>query len=149
MSTNAPYHSRRDFLLRGGAGFGTLALSYLLGGNPLLAALKKSASPLEPRAPHFPAKAQSVIFLFMEGGPSHIDLFDPKPKLNELAGQKIPDSFGKVLTSMGEFHSPLLGSKRQWKQHGQGGLWISENRGDSWRCVSAHLPPIAAVRFVS
>src|SRR5688500_5396972 len=126
MSTNPPDHSRRDFLLRGGAGFGTLALSYLLGGNPLFAALKHSASPLAPKPPHFPAKAKSVIFLFMEGGPSHIDLFDPKPKVNELAGQPIPSSFQKVITAMGEFNSPLLAAPRTWKQHGQSGLWMSE-----------------------
>jgi hypothetical protein len=126
MSIDTSGHTRRDFLLRGGAGFGTLALSYLLGGHPAFAALKKSASPLEPRAPHFPAKAKSVIFLFMEGGPSHIDLFDPKPKLNEMAGKPLPDSFGKVITAMGEFHSPLLAAPRTWKQHGQSGLWMSE-----------------------
>lgn len=117
---------RRDFLLRSGAGFGTLALSYLLGSNPLFATLKKSSSPLEPKAPHFPGKAKSVIFLFMEGGPSHIDLFDPKPKLNEMAGKPLPDSFRKVITAMGEFHSPLLAAPRTWKQHGQSGLWMSE-----------------------
>src|SRR4029079_17687185 len=75
---------------------------------------------------HFRPKAKSVIFLFMEGGPSHLDLFDPKPKLNELAGQRLPDSFGKVITAMGESGSPLLASKRKWKQHGEGGLWISD-----------------------
>src|SRR5689334_8447715 len=103
---------RRNFLLRGGAGFGVLALSHLLGENPLFASLK---SPLAPKAPHFKTKAKSVIFLFMEGGPSHIDLFDPKPKLNELAGQPIPSSFQKIITAMGEFHSPLLAAPRTWK----------------------------------
>src|SRR5690349_20765758 len=120
-----PLYTRHDFLARGGMGFGALALSDLLGANKLSAA-EKARSPLAAKAGHFAPHAKSVIFLFMEGGPSHIDLFDPKPKLNELAGQKIPDSFGKVLTSMGEFNSPLLGSKRQWKQHGQGGIWISD-----------------------
>ena len=119
-------YTRREFLLRGGGGFGVLALSYLLGGHRLFADLKKSASPLQPKAPHFPPKAKSVIFLFMEGGPSHIDLFDPKPKLNELAGQPIPASFQKIITAMGEFHSPLLAAPRIWKQHGQSGLWMSE-----------------------
>jgi hypothetical protein len=121
-----PQYTRRDFLLRGGGGFGVLALSYLLGENPIFAALKSGASPLAPKSPHFPAKAKSVIFLFMEGGPSHIDLFDPKPKLNELAGQPIPSSFGKVITAMGEFNSPLLAAPRTWSQHGQSGLWFSE-----------------------
>ncbi|MCI0745051.1 MAG: DUF1501 domain-containing protein [Verrucomicrobia subdivision 3 bacterium] len=128
MTDRRPFanpYSRRDFLLRGG-GFGVLALSYLLGGNPLFGSLKKSSSPLGPRSPHFPAKAKSVIFLFMEGGPSHIDLFDPKPMLNELAGKPIPPSFAKVITAMGEFNSPLLGAPRTWKQHGQSGIWVSE-----------------------
>jgi hypothetical protein len=119
-------YTRRDFLLRGGGGFGVLALSYLLGENPIFAALKSGASPLAPKPPHFPAKAKSVIFLFMEGGPSHIDLFDPKPKLNELAGKPIPSSFGKVITAMGEFNSPLLAAPRTWTQHGQSGIWVSE-----------------------
>jgi len=118
---NIPHHetlqTRRDFLLRGGAGFGALALSYLLKDDPLLA-----DTPAKPQA----AKAKSVIFLFMEGGPSHIDLFDPKPLLNKLAGQPLPDSFGNVITAMGEAHAPLLASKRQWKQRGQSGLWISD-----------------------
>ncbi|MEA3209610.1 MAG: hypothetical protein QOE70_2667 [Chthoniobacter sp.] len=122
--------SRRDFLLRAGGGFGALALTHLLQGTTLAAAIQEEArsvtQPLLPRNPHFAPKAKSVIFLFMEGGPSHLDLFDPKPKLNELAGQPLPDSFGKVITAMGEASSPLLGSKRTWKQHGEGGLWISD-----------------------
>jgi Protein of unknown function (DUF1501) len=112
-----PLLTRRDFLLRGGAGFGALALSYLLKEDPVLA-----GAPAKPQA----ARAKSVIFLFMEGGPSHIDLFDPKPLLNKLAGQPLPASFGNVITAMGEVHAPLLASKRQWKQHGQSGLWISD-----------------------
>jgi hypothetical protein len=117
---------RRNFLLRGGAGFGVLGLSHLLGENPLFASLKKTASPLAPKAPNFAPRAKSVIFLFMEGGPSHIDLFDPKPKLNELAGKPIPSSFQKIITAMGEFNSPLLAAPRTWKQHGQSGIWVSE-----------------------
>jgi hypothetical protein len=123
--------SRRDLLLRGGAGFGALALNYLLGGNRLAAAPTGSPqsatrNPQSPRQPHFPARAKSVIFLFMEGGPSHLDLFDPKPKLNELAGKPLPASFGSVITSMGEANAPLLGSRRKWKQHGQSGTWVSD-----------------------
>src|SRR5262245_18098690 len=92
--------SRREFLRRAGGGFGALALAHLLGAE-------KAPGAVEQR-PHFKAKAKSVIFLFMEGGPSHIDLFDPKPLLNKLAGQKIPDSYKPVITAMGEFKSPLL-----------------------------------------
>ncbi len=119
-----PALTRRDLLLRGGAGFGALVLSYLLRDTPLFAQARPN--PLAAKRPHFAAKARSVIFLFMEGGPSHIDLFDPKPVLNRLAGQRLPSSFRPVITSMGEQDSPLLASRRRWRQHGQSGLWMSD-----------------------
>src|SRR5256885_935142 len=98
-----PEHAltRRDMLLRSGAGFGALALSYLLRDDPLFA--QSPHNPVAARPPHHPARARSVIFLFMEGGPSSIDLFDPKPLLNRLAGQPIPSSFRPVITPMGDF----------------------------------------------
>src|SRR5690349_13717328 len=101
-----PLHTRRDFLLRAGSGFGALALAYLLQSE----AQAKPGSPLTPRRPHFTARAKRVIFLFMEGGPSHIDLFDPKPALTRLAGQQLPESFGRIITSMGVDRAPLLAS---------------------------------------
>src|SRR5947207_13624428 len=73
-----------------------------------------------------PATARSVIFLFMEGGPSHIDTFDPKPEVNRLAGRPLPPSFKPVITPMGEGRSPLLASQRTWAQHGQSGIWVSD-----------------------
>ncbi len=115
-------NSRRDFLRSAGAGFGAVALSALTGER-LLAA---SDNPAAAKIPHRLGGAKNVIFLFMEGGPSHLDLFDPKPLLNELAGQRLPDSFERPVTAMGEVESPLLGCKREWKQHGEGGLWISD-----------------------
>ena len=121
--------TRRDMLLQSGAGFGALALSYLLGDNPLNAQTgpsRGSARPLAAKPMHFAAKAKSVIFCFMEGGPSHLDTFDPKPLVNRLAGQRIPDSFRPVITPMGEFYSPILPSRRRWAQHGQSGLWVSD-----------------------
>jgi hypothetical protein len=111
--------TRRDMLIKGGAGFGALALSHVLQQDRL-----RADADVHPK-PHHPPTAKSVIFLFMEGGPSHIDLTDPKPKLNELAGQKLPESFGPVITPMGEYDAPLLASKRTWQQHGQAGLWFS------------------------
>jgi hypothetical protein len=119
------FTSRRDFLLRGAGGFGALALSGMLQSNPLFAAAARGSEMGSP-APHLPPRAKRVIFLFMEGGPSHIDLFDPKPKLNELAGQRLPDSFARPITAMGEVNSPLLTCKRTWKQHGQSGLLLSD-----------------------
>lgn len=116
--------TRRDMLLRGGAGFGALALSGLLSQEA--AADTQPASPLKAKKPHHKPTAKSAIFLFMEGGPSHIDLFDPKPLLQKLAGKPLPDSFERVITAMGEMESPVLADKRKWKQHGQSGLWISD-----------------------
>jgi hypothetical protein len=121
--------TRRDFLVRAGGGFGAVALTYLLQADRLRANApvgNAPGSPLAPRRPHFPAKAKACIFLFMEGGPSHIDTFDPKPKVNEMAGKPLPPSVGKIITAMGEFGSPLLACKRKWQKHGQGGLWVSD-----------------------
>src|SRR4051812_1032248 len=87
--------SRREFLTRSGGGFGALAFSSLMSaGTSFGATAAAPISPLASKPPHYRARAKSVIFLFMEGGPSHIDLFDPKPRLNELAGKPLPDSFG-------------------------------------------------------
>jgi hypothetical protein len=122
-----PVQSRREFLARSGGGFGALALHSLLAlGAQAKPGEERLLSPLAARRPHFAPKAKRVIFLFMEGGPSHMDLFDPKPDLKKLAGKPIPPSFGKVITAMGEFNSPILADKRTWKQHGQGGIWISD-----------------------
>jgi hypothetical protein len=120
-----PVFTRREMLLKSGAGFGALALSYLMRSDALLAQ-QPAANPLRARPAHFAAKAKSVIFCFMEGGPSSLDTFDPKPLVNRLAGQRIPDSFRPVITPMGEFYSPILPSRRRWSRHGQGGLWVSD-----------------------
>ncbi|MBL8223118.1 MAG: DUF1501 domain-containing protein, partial [Bryobacterales bacterium] len=118
--------SRRDFLM-GSRALGSLALSYLLGrANAPAAPSAKQVNPLAAKQPHHQPKAKSVIWLFMEGGPSHIDLFDPKPDLERLAGQPLPESFGKPITAMGTANNTLMPSKRKWKQHGQSGLWVSD-----------------------
>ena len=121
---NSP-SSRRQWLAQAGSGFGALALNSLLAENST-ANDSIISNPLSSKIPQHFAKAKSVIFLFMEGGPSQIDLFDPKPLLNKLAGKPLPDSFGNVITSMGESRSPLLGCPRVWKQHGKAGTWASE-----------------------
>ena len=112
-----PTRSRREFLERSGLGFGALAASTLLQSDALAAA----------KPPHFPAKGKSVIYLFMHGGPSHIDTFDPKPLLASLNGQPVPPSFGKVdfqFTKMDKV--PLMASRRVFKKRGQSGLEISD-----------------------
>ncbi len=120
--------SRREMLLESGTGFGALALAGLLGGRtaPATAAESSVPTPLAAKLTHRAAQAKHVIFLFMEGGPSHMDTFDPKPMLQKLAGKPLPESFGRVITAMGEFDSPILPSQRKWKQHGESGLWISD-----------------------
>lgn len=117
-------NSRREFLSRAGAGFGAVALSAMTGEN--LLARAAAPNPVAAKIPHTLGRAKNVIFLFMEGGPSHLDIFDPKPLLNKLAGQKLPDSFERPVTAMGEVNSPLLECKRKWAQHGESGLWISD-----------------------
>jgi hypothetical protein len=121
-----PAFTRREWLSRSGAGFGALALQYLLSRDVAAAAGGQPKSPLAAKPPHVRARAKNCIFLFMEGGPSHLDLFDPKPLLNKLAGQPLPDSFGSVITAMGESRSPLMRCPRTWKQHGQSGTWVSD-----------------------
>src|SRR4029077_924662 len=116
---NIPARNRREFLMRSCGGLGALAVSSMLQGAD-------RPDPLAPKKPDHVPTAKSVIFLFMEGGPSHIDTFDPKPELDKLAGQPLPSSFKPVILAMGEKNPPLLGSKRKWAQHGQGGLWVSD-----------------------
>ena len=115
--------SRRDFLFSAGLGLGAMAFSDLLAKELSVPA---PGTPLQAGVGKIKPRAKSVIFLFMEGGPSHIDTFDPKPLLNKMAGKPLPDSYGSVLTAMGESKAPLLASKRAWKQHGQSGLWCSD-----------------------
>src|SRR5882724_5256163 len=132
MNRMIPHHellyTRRDFLMRAGVGFGGLALSYLLAQeNARGAAEAATGNPLSARRPHFAAKAKSVIFLFMEGGPSHLDTFDPKPKLRELAGQRLPESFGTIITAMGEADAPFLANRRESNPHATSGTRVSDS----------------------
>src|SRR5947199_5935074 len=123
--------SRRDFLRRAGGGFGLLALASLLDGDGLLAAEAvtekplANPNPLAPRPPHHTPRARAVIFLFMSGGPSHVDLFDPKPDLIRLAGQPIPESFGTFKTRRAVAKNKLLPPCRPFAKHGQCGMDVS------------------------
>ncbi len=137
MTDRLPPRSRREFLARTGSGLGALALSHLLAQDRAL------ASPLDPKTPHHPPRAKSVIFLFMEGGPSQVDLFDPKPELEKLHGQLIPESFEiPETTATGSHRMPLIPSQRTWKQHGESGLWVS----DWYPHVARHVDKLAVIR---
>jgi hypothetical protein len=124
--------TRRHFFQQCGVGVGQMALASLLNRGSLLAAGEPSlANPLAPRPPHFPAKAKSVIYLFMAGGPSQLELYDYKPKLTEYDGKNTPPSVleGQRFAFMDSFtkETPkLLGPRRKFQQHGQTGRWISE-----------------------
>ena len=123
--------TRREALARAGGGLGLLALGSLLQSElpESQAAGAEGAtadSLLRPRRPHFAPQAKAVIWLFMEGGPSHIDLFDPKPKLTEMNGQPMPESFGRPITAMGTASNTLMASQRTFQRHGQSGLWVSD-----------------------
>lgn len=120
--------TRRYFLGRCGLGLGGMALGSLLGSAPVGAApARGGANPLEPRSPHFVPRAKSVIHLFMAGGPSQLELFDYKPKLQELHGQTIPKSFieNKRFAFL-KGDPQLLGTRRKFARHGESGAEISE-----------------------
>ena len=110
--------TRRRLLETSGMGFGALALNVIAG--------RATATAAEQRLAHRISRAKSVIWCFMEGGPSHLDLVDPKPLLNELAGKPLPSSFREPITAMGEKGAPLLAAPRTWTQHGDSGMWASE-----------------------
>ena len=137
-SFHSPEHwptalSRRDFLLRSGGGCGALALSWLMARDGYTAVPR--VNPLAARKPHHDAKAKSVIFLFMVGGPSHIDLFDPKPALAKHHGKPLPPSFGKPVSQFTKGDTPLLVSTRQFKKHGRSGLEVSDLMPHVATCV--------------
>ncbi len=136
MSTERQAASRREFLTKSGLGFGALAASTMMAAP--------ASNPFAAKRPHNPAaKGKSVIFLFMHGGPSHIDTFDPKPLLNKLDGQPVPASFGKVDFQFSNMaRTPLMGSPRVFRKRGQSGLEIS----DLFENVAAHADDLAVIR---
>src|SRR4051812_46280698 len=129
-----PAPDRRHFLRTAGAGFGSIALAAMLADEGKLFA---DSDPLAPRKPHFDAKAKRVIFLFMSGGPSHGDTFDPKPGLTRLHGQKLPASFGLVKTRRGVDKNKLLASTRTFQKHGKSGIEVSDWFPQLGGCVDA------------
>src|SRR3954451_21643132 len=94
----------------------------VLGFPALAAAAIDEQAGQAAKKPHFPATAKNVIFLFMHGGPSHIETFDPKPALNKLDGQHVPASFGSVQLQFSKFEqSTVLGCRRSFSKYGQSG----------------------------
>jgi len=130
--------SRRSLLISSGRGFGALAASSLLPDA------YAAASPLAPKKPHEPARAKAVIYLYMHGGVSHVDTWDPKPELTRLSGQTLPASFVKGLkTSRIDFTKALArGNAWPFKKRGQSGLEIS----DLFPNIAGHADEIALVR---
>src|SRR4051812_45532125 len=119
--------SRRAFLRHAGGGFGMIALASMLADEGLLASESDRArDPLAPRPPHHAPKAQRVIFLFMSGGPSHLELFDPKPDLQRLHGTPLPASFGSVATRRGVERNRLLATRRSFRKYGHSALDVSD-----------------------
>ena len=122
--------TRRHLFSQCGLGIGSIALASLLGESAS-ASPSAVANPMAPKPTHFPAKAKNVIYLFMAGGPSQLELFDYKPKLIELNGKPIPDSYieGKrfaFMDSSFKNKSTLLGSRRKFARHGKSGAWVSD-----------------------
>ncbi|MHB1423295.1 MAG: DUF1501 domain-containing protein [Gemmataceae bacterium] len=128
-----PWMTRRQMLCSLGNGFGALGLASVLAGEGLLSSTARAASgasnPLAPKAPHFPARAKRVIFLFMNGGPSQVDTFDPKPALVKYAGQ------AKDGTTRQNAAGKLLPSPFQFHKHGQSGIEVSELFPHIARCI--------------
>ncbi|MBI4906224.1 MAG: DUF1501 domain-containing protein [Acidobacteria bacterium] len=125
--------NRREFLTDAFGGFGALAFASMLAGE---------TNPLAPKAPHMAAKAKNVIFLFMAGGPSHVETFDPKPLLNQLHGQKRPKEFGEAKYQFVGAEAKLLGTKRTFHKYGKSGIEVSDLLPRTAQCVD----DIAVVR---
>lgn len=134
--------TRRDFLCRCGLGFGILGLANVLA--PELASARPATdgvsgnSPLAPRGPHFPAKASRVIHIFANGGPSHVDTFDPKPALARLDGKPLPmDNLATERRTGAAFRSPFA-----FRKYGESGIEVSE----LFPHVAEHIDDIAVIR---
>jgi hypothetical protein len=124
-------HSRRSFLANTANGAGMLALASLLKDDGLLAndgTVDAAVDPLAPRPAHFAPKAKACIYIYLEGAPSQIDLFDPKPKLNELDGQALPESMTKNVrfAFLQKDTARLMGCPRKFTRHGECGMELSD-----------------------
>jgi len=143
------FQTRRHFFKQCAVGLGSMALADLVG-NDLSAQERGAGNPMAPRPPHFAPKATNIIYLFMAGGPSQLDLFDYKPELQRLHGQPIPQSFleGRRFAFMDSFtRNPprLLGSPRRFQRVGKQGTWLA----DCLPHLATVVDDIAIVRTVA
>lgn len=115
---------RRDFLTSSASGLGAVALASMINEE----ACAEVENPLAAKSTHFEAKAKSCIFIFMAGAPSQLDLFDYKPELNKLDGQKLPPSLteGVRFAFLQKETATLMGTPRKFSQHGESGMWFSD-----------------------
>ncbi len=143
--------TRREAILKSGSGLGAMAVAWLLDRDRSLAATASGGlpstgvNPLAPKQPHFSPKAKSVISLFMQGGPSQMDTFDPKPELQKLDGKPLPASFKSEdlkLQFMSAAGATLMGSPFPFEKHGQSGLEIS----DLFPNLAGHADELAVIR---
>jgi len=130
---HSPFTSRRDILRRSALGLGSLGLASVLGEDRLLA----GSSPLSPRGTHFPGRAKRVIHFFLNGGPSHVDTFDPKPLLKKWDGKPLDTNLATERKTGAAFASPF-----EFKRYGQSGIEVSE----LFSRTAKHIDDIAVVR---
>src|SRR5947207_6260930 len=124
MNFGVRFLTRRELLQRSGMGMGAVALSALLGESGSLNAaplVATAMNPMAPKVPPSPAKAKRVLHLFMNGGPSHVDTFDPKPSLTKFSGKPIPITLKTERRTGSAFGSPF-----EFKKYGQCGTEVSE-----------------------
>src|SRR5918993_1986515 len=135
------FASRRDFLRRAGNGLGLVALSGLLGDQllrPSIASAAGVVNPLAPRPVHFPAKAKSVIWLFMNGGPSQVDTWDYKPELERSDGKELA-GFDKNTGFFANQVGGVMKSPFKFARHGKSGSWVS----DLFPAMARHVDKMA------
>lgn len=148
LAENLRTQSRRRFFTSTASGLGCAALTTLLQQEGLLAEpvsnSMPAASALQARAPHLPATAKACIYIFLAGGTSQIELFDPKPQLNKLTGQPIPESFtkGKRFAFIDLSKSSLMGTRFGYRRYGQAGIEMSE----MLPCIGSRADDIALIR---
>ncbi|WP_339727391.1 DUF1501 domain-containing protein [uncultured Gimesia sp.] len=117
--------NRRELLRTAGGGIGLMALESLFKADGVAHAASESSS-LKPKASDFQPRAKRMIWLFMHGGPSHVDLWDPKSDLVKYSGQPLPDSFGEVMTRRKVAKNPLLAPIKPFRKRGESGLEVSD-----------------------